>query len=189
MTKNNNIENLTACESKEIDLHIAEYNTLTTRCTYFLNIQNILLTALIAWMVVIGTIWNSKAEYILIWGFLFGCHIIALINVNFSYEQYNMIRYIERELKPKINALVNNEAFWNYEPYLEKERKKNNKWINVFEYSAVVLSLLIIVTIGIYRFRHWVGFDILGLLLNLLLSALLFVKTRQTINIRLSSWN
>ena len=80
------------------------------------------------------------SEYILTWGFLLGCHIIALINVNFSYEHYNIVRYIERDLKPKIKKFIDNEIFWNYESYLEKERNNNNKWIIIFEYLAVTLE-------------------------------------------------
>ena len=189
MIKNNHSDNLSSSDMKEIDIHIAEYNALTTRCTYFINIQNILLTALIAWIVVIGTIWNSNFEYILTWSFLLGCHIIALINVNFSYEHYNIVRYIERDLKPKIKKLIANEIFWNYESYLVEERKNNNIWIIVFEYLAVILSVLTIITICIFRIPHWVRLDFFGFSLNILLFLLLLTKTRQTVKIRISSWH
>ncbi len=58
----------------EIQLHLAEYNALTARATYFLNIQNILLTVLVAWIGIMANIFFSSpnANSLIVWGGAFG---------------------------------------------------------------------------------------------------------------------
>ena len=176
---------------KQIDLHIAEYNTLTNRCTYFINIQNILITALIAWIILIGTVWSSKFECLLMWGLLIGSQIIAIINASIAYENYNIIRYIESELKPKISKLIRNENFWNYELYLIKQRrtiKYENKWLIIFDYLPVILLLFEMIIITILRFCHWHYWDCLGVILNSILFVAIISKTIQTSKLRINAW-
>ena len=125
---------------KEVDLHIAEYNALTTRCTNFANINNILLTALVAWVLVIVTIWDNKFEHLLTWSLILGSQIIAYINAIFLYENYNIVRYIENHLKPKIGQLLGIDSFWCYEEYLVKQRKRINLVSNVYSTTWIYHS-------------------------------------------------
>jgi hypothetical protein len=175
---------------KEIDLHIAEYNTLTTRATYFINIQFVLLTALIAWIVVIGQIWNPKIDYLLNWGLLLGSQIIGVINANMAWETFSIVRYIESDLKPKIRHLIKKDSFWSYESYLIIQRggKFNKKWVPFMDFFWVVLAAFVFIGITIYRIQNWFYIDWLLAILNLLLLVFLAIRTYQTVMMKVHSW-
>ena len=79
---------------KEINLHIAEYNALTMRATYYINFQNILLTVLIAWITVVANQWNSKTENIFIWGLLLGKSYISKIENNIKEVRISTLQKI-----------------------------------------------------------------------------------------------
>lgn len=177
-------------DGKEIDLHIAEYNALTTRSTYFINIQFVLLTALIAWIIVIGNIWNTKLEYLLNWLLLIGAQILGIINANLAWENYCIIRYTERELKPKIIDLIKKETFWGYETYLVKLRDTKQTKISLIfmDFLWTLMAGVIIIATAIYRFNNWIEWDWLGIILNFLLFVALFMKTYQTVKLRLNFW-
>lgn len=175
---------------KEIDLHIAEYEVLINRATTFINIQFVLLTALIAWVVVIGQIWKTDLEYLFNWALIIGAQVIGVINANMLWENYCIISYIETDLKPQITELTKKDTFWGYEPFLSKLREtKITKFSMTFmDFTGTLMALIIIIATTIYRFHSWVGWDWLGLGLNSLLFFAMFMKTYQTVKLRLNSW-
>jgi len=175
---------------KELDLHIAEYNTLTTRSTNVLNIQFVLLTIFMAWVVIIGSNWNAKYDYIIIWGFLIGAQLISIINVSMAYENYNIICYIESVLKPKIVALINNESFWDYEPYLISKRNKRvrNEWTLMGDFLWVMVDVVAICVATIYRTNNFTKYDVLGLFINQILLCIIIVQTYHVSKMRLNNW-
>lgn len=174
-----------------INLHIAEYNALTTRTTYFINIQFILLTALPAWIIVIVNIWDSKLEYIYIWGLLLGVQLIGIINAFVTLEYYKIVTYLESDLKPEIIKLIKNKSFWSYESFLIKERGKKNRknWSLFFEFLAVIFSGVIIIAIFIYRIHEWILGDYIGLFLNIIFLIIQFILTNQSKKLRLQNWH
>lgn len=176
---------------QEINLHIAEYNALTTRTTYFINFQFILLTALLAWIIVIVTIWDSKLEHIYIWGLLLGAQLIGIINAFVTHEYYNIVTYLESDLKPEIIKLIKNKSFWSYESFLIKERGKKNikNWKLFFEFLAVIFSGVIIIAIFIYRIHEWILGDYIGLFLNIIFLIIQFILTNQSKKLRLRNWH
>src|ERR1035437_1582577 len=181
---------MTEDDKKVIDLHIAEYNALTTRATYFTNIQSILLTVFIAWVVVMGNLWDLKSENIVSWGLILGAQLIAFINANFTDGYYTIVAYIENDLKPKIRELIKKDDFWGYEPYLVKKRSKKykNKAMVGFEFSVVTLSLFVIIINAAYRFPNKDQWDWIGCILNFTLLIFIFLKTYNTVKVRLRNW-
>src|SRR6185503_6989078 len=101
--------------TKLVDLHIAEYNALTSRCTYFFNFQIVLLTAILAAIAVMSTLWNTRQTWLLGWGPLFILLILTNISATIFVEQYKMVRYIETKLKPSLTKLIVRDEFWEYE--------------------------------------------------------------------------
>jgi len=188
MTMNEEVTNI--IDNKEIELHIAEYEALINRATYYINIQFILLSALIAWIVVIGQIWKTNLEYILNWALIIGAQIIAIINANMLWENYCIISYIETELKPEIQKIINKKTFWGYEVFLSKLRKTKTakNTMKFMDFIGSLIALIIIIATIIYRFPNWVVWDWFGLILNLLLFVALFMKTNQTVMLRENSW-
>jgi hypothetical protein len=200
-TKDNNINNDDILMKHRMDLHIAEYVALTNRATYFINIQNILLTVLVTWIIVIATFLNntqsekfSKFEFFFIcWGSLMGAHLIAIINAIFSDKNYTIVKYIENNLKKKVDIIIKSypkknvketegkeEGFWEYETFLINGRNKaRNVGVLAVEYLAVILSIIIFSGITFYRFKNWGYLDWLGFIINLGLLIVLSVQTRR----------
>lgn len=175
---------------KEIDLHIAEYNTLTNRATNFINIQFVLLTALLAWVVVIGQIWNPNLNYLLSWGLLLGAQIIGVINSNMAWETYTIVRYIESDLRPKVVALIKKESFWNYESYLTTQRgvKLNFAWVPFMDFFWVVLAGIVLAAVTIYRFQNWAFIDWVLFIINLVIFIAMTIRTYHTVRMKVREW-
>jgi len=177
-------------DNKEIELHIAEYEVLINRATYYINIQFILLSALIAWIVVIGQIWKPDLECLLNWALIIGALIIGIINAIMLWENYCIISYVETELKPKIHKIINKKTFWGYEAFLSKLREpKTVKYTMRFmDFIGSIISILIILATIIYRFHQWEIGDWLGLISSLLLLIALSLKTYQAMKLRENSF-
>lgn len=170
----------------EIQLHLAEYNALTTRCTYFTNIQNVLLTAVVIW--VTGGLlvsWNHEPVFIFRWGILFGMQIIGIISAQLFYEENKIIRYLESELKPAIKRLIRSDRFWKYQLFIAKQR--SDKFV-IWEYSGVIIGAAVVAVIAITRLSKWVLGDFIGLLCNIALLVIYMVMTSYAVKTRKQFW-
>ena len=169
----------------EIQLHIAEYNALTTRCTYFTNIQNIVVSVLVIWITAMIGIWISKPSYFVFWGSILGAQAFGIISAVLLYEEYNIIRYLESKLKPIIETLTNKRSFWGYQPFLITQRKNTYK---IWEFSSVIVTGIVILGITIMRIPSWILGDYFGITLNLIVLYIFFSKTDDASEIRRNSW-
>jgi len=106
------------------------------------------------------------------------------------WENYCIISYIETELKPEIQKIINKKTFWGYEVFLSKLRKTKTakNTMKFMDFIGSLIALIIIIATIIYRFPNWVVWDWFGLILNLLLFVALFMKTNQTVMLRENSW-
>lgn len=171
--------------AKQIDLHISEYNSLTTRQTYYMNMQIVLLTVGVAWGVVIASIWNKNFECGLIWSLILGWQLVDFIYAYCFYDSYLIVAYLESELKPKIIKIIKTSNFWEYETFLSKKRGKAQMF---FEFSNVFIMLLIII-IGIYfRFYGWISWDWIGLIINIIIWIFIARLTMLAMKIRKNNW-
>lgn len=170
----------------EIQLHLAEYNALTTRCTYFTNIQNVLLTAVVIW--VTGGLlvsWNYQPAFIFRWGILFGMQIIGIISALLFYEENKIIRYLESELKPTIKRLIGSGHFWKYQIFIAKQR--SDKFV-IWEYSGVIIGGAVVAVIAITRLSNWEIEDFVGLSCNIILLVIYMVMTSYAVKTRKQFW-
>lgn len=168
----------------EIDLHIAEYNALTTRCTYFTNIQNLVLSVLVIWLTVMIGLWIKNPTYYISWGTILGSQIFGVISAVLLYEEYNIIRYLESELIPKIETLIPKKQFWQYQTFLITQRKESYK---IWEFGTVIFTVMIIIGISLSRIPWELG-DLFGLILNLLALFVFTSKTYSAAKIRWNKW-
>jgi hypothetical protein len=173
---------------KLVDIHIAEYNALTSRCTYFFNFQIILLTAILASISVIATLWGSRQTWLLGWGPLLVLLILTNISANIFTEQYKMVRYIETILKPLIKDLTK-KKFWEYEPYLIRERKTHFLTsITLWEMMGPVIAGIILVFITLnhtYIYDStWSPDDWIGLILSIVFWSIYSMQMYNAIKIR-----
>ena len=189
MNTNKTVNNLQQIDEEnlkkmQIDLHIAEYNALTTRCTYFTNIQNLILSVLVIWLTVMIGLWIKNPSSIIAWGTILGSQIFGILSAVLLYEEYNMIRYIESFLKPIINNLLNKKIFWEYQSFLISQRKESYK---IWEFSIIIITGIIIITVSITRFP-WDYGDFIGFVLNFLTLYVFGSKTYSAAKLRWDSW-
>ena len=171
-----------------INLHIAEYQALTTRCTYWITMHFALLSVIPIYLTVVAAIWFSGSSIdrrLLFWGSGLILQTLGWIWMQTQGEQYLAVLYMEEVLRPAVKRVINKNQFWCYEPYLAKLRVSTSfsplispsNW----EFPPVVIATLMVVGAFIYISRSgaWVisGYGWVGLVLYLLFLILLWWKT------------
>jgi hypothetical protein len=177
-----------------ISLHVAEYQTMTTRCTYWITMQFALMPVIPIYLTLVAPLW-LKPDYnkgLLFWGSAFVLQIVGHVWNQTLGDQYATILYIERVLRPAIEKVLDSREFWFYEPYLARLRKARVSSVTtpeIWEFMIVALSTVLMLSIVVYvsqsegRFLLS-GYGWLGLLINLLFLVFQWVKTFEVRNMR-----
>lgn len=146
-----------------IQLHIAEYQMLTTRCTYW----SIMPTAL--WPILIGILLLMtqvqaiiKNREILGWGAAIFVQIVVLIHYWTVTDYYQVVYYIENKLRQNINAVIGEQKFWEYESYLKSIRTNEPL---VWEYWPLMISILATVSATIFLFPPFIWINFTGFII------------------------
>lgn len=170
-----------------VQLHIAEYQAVTTRASYWIVLQVGLLPVVPIYLALAAKIWQSGAivKEVTIWATLAGLQIVGIVWIQTVLEQYALVRYIECYLRPLAWNVVKTTDFWGYEPYMIKHRA-----IPTYsEFAVAVLSsvLLIITCVS----RYWIHlsvnlswWDLCGIIVNVGLLIFLWMQTLGTGKIR-----
>ena len=88
-----------------LQLHIAEYQNLTTRCDYWITIQVALLPLFFVVIGMVATMWSSiRHPALLAWGGLLVIEMIVINWLRIGAEIYNAVTYVECELRPLIRS-------------------------------------------------------------------------------------
>jgi hypothetical protein len=166
---------MSANTSPLLQLHIAEYEALTTRASYSMAMQAGLIALAPGFAVLDYYLYqvlaSAQGKSLISWGTVFVLHLVALIWANMMLEQFSMVRYIECYLRPRIQDTVGDERFWLYEPYLIKHRPVNTIWGH---YSMVGTSLMVLATLVLIRLKSFSRWDAGGLAINAALLIILF---------------
>lgn len=121
-----------------VAVHIAEYNALTTRITYWLSVQ-IGLWPVVFLIIGFGAQWWSNTSpgdrANCIWSTFILIHVIALLWAEITLEVFRVIRYIEHHLRPRVEKDANLKWFWKYETSLAIERPNTPSLV---EYGAAL---------------------------------------------------
>jgi len=135
-----------------LQLHLAEYNALTTRNTYILTIQYGLPAILLLFVTLVYTFRGKRGQVLgmQIWAAFIGAQIIGLVWAENLWEQYNNLKYIEEHLRPAVTSLVHDPSFWCYEPYRATERRTS--WWSP-EWATCSIGGILLV--GILLCRLW----------------------------------
>src|SRR5205085_5924308 len=156
-------------------LHIAEYQALTNRASYWIVMQFGLLPVVPAYLVLAIYAWPQiTIKEILIWITLAGLQVIALLWTQALSELYRAVRYIECYLRPRIREGIDTYRFWGYEPYLINHRT-TYRWEFLYPILGSIF-IAIILTIRLLQNFSW-RWDGSGLLLNLMLLTILWLST------------
>ncbi|MFL6237301.1 MAG: hypothetical protein ACJ76N_29515 [Thermoanaerobaculia bacterium] len=184
-----------------LQVHLAEYQAITTRNTYWLTLQYALFPILGAAVAVLAQMWNqfgndpsfgSLPHRIIIWLVIAFANVIMIAHTEVGWESYDNVVYLERKLRPKIISLTegadedSEEAPLGYETYKGNLRGKGPKF---WEVPAPIVSvgLLIAVLFLFCAVYHWTWTDVGAATINAGLSyrltqvTLKMIRRRQAI--------
>jgi hypothetical protein len=184
-----------------IYVHLAEYQTLTTRCTYWITMQYAALTVILVYLSFAASLWNSVTDRrLLYWGSALILQVIGLFWMQIQGEQYTAILYIERVLRPALSqAVVHTSQFLCYEPFLARIRKTHRSIPTVnpelYEIPIPIVATVIVLSAFVHALqsngsRPLLGVGgWLGLIFNVLPLLLLWKRAIEVRRIRLAFTN
>lgn len=156
-----------------VQLHLAEYQALTTRNTYWITLQYGVWPILLLVLTLVAQVRTSFNPELLVWGAALIIQGGVLAYYASLYEIYNNIRYIETALRPLVEALVSSRRFWGYEPYVSRHRALSPSWWE--NWPAALAGATVV--FGLWgRAGSWHTGDTCGLVLNV---ALVFIIARM----------
>lgn len=154
--------------SQLIQLHVAEYQAVTTRNTYWVTLQYALGPITVGAFVVLVEGRSFVSGSLLSWATAVFFDLIMLVYYGILYEIYNNTRYLECELGREIRNLFPGRRFWLYERYL-RARKSYPPW---WDFSPMVLCVGAPCAAAFFRRTSWLVGDWIGLGVCLVLTAM-----------------
>src|ERR1700752_4029484 len=93
-------------DSKLLQVHLAEYQMLTTRCNYWIAIQAAFIPVVFVILGVVAAGWGHIDARILLWGAIF-LLVFGVIHITeVLAEHYKATLYMESELRKAVRDLV-----------------------------------------------------------------------------------
>jgi hypothetical protein len=135
-------------------LHIAEYQALTTRASYWIVLQFSLLPVVPIYLALAAQVWESHAivKEVVIWGTVAGVQLVAIVWVHTLLDMFAIVKYLELYLRPLVKNVVDtNKLFWGYELYLIGKRPTPAVW---GEIGIPFLTFIVLVATFVIRFRE-----------------------------------
>lgn len=163
-----------------LDLHLAEYQALTARCTAWMSWQIGMWPLVVLFLALMFQAHGIIPIPTLVWLSLLGVQIILFTYAHMMYEQFMAVRYIEVDLRARVAELVPRHPFWGYELYLVGRRGPVELAPDWFM-GAALLTIVLGLAVATFP-RQW--FDLATFVTNLGVSTLIGVKTLKIIRIR-----
>jgi hypothetical protein len=169
-----------------LDLHIAEYNAITTRGTSFLNLQATLWPMLVFSLTLIGIAGPHFPPPLVAWGSCLVVDMSMYGMLGFFHEHYLGIQYIEGELRDAIKDLVDDGNVWQYETWLGKQHDGSSfsqralTFFGKWELATLFFPVAALAVAGVMRWPTWGRWDRLGSTVALAAVVFLFFIARAT---------
>ena len=167
-----------ANENSLLQLHLAEYQALTTRASYWIVLQVSLVPAVPVYLALAAQVWQAGVivKGVVVWATLAGLQLIGIVWSQLMLEEYAAVRYIEFYLRPLIKNVVGSDLFWGYEPYLVKHRLIRQGW---GEASISVLGLIVFLITLAARIPEFSRWDAAGAVINLVILRFLWKHSNR----------
>lgn len=173
-----------------LDVHLAEYNALTMRNTYWITLQYVVYGIAGAYLgCAAEAAANNNIPLVpLMWVSGLVLQVLAWGLLQIQYEIFNNVEYLERRLKPAVKKLIGSREVWGYEPFLADQRAQpfaRFEW----KYSLLVLFLFVFVCIvgfiawNVWR-GHWTRWDTMWACANMYVGVIVFKRARQNAGVR-----
>lgn len=109
-------------------LHVAEYQALTTRFTYWLTLQYALWPILLLALTFLAQARGAISARVLLWAATIITQVVVLAYYQALCESYKNVHYIERYLRREVQKVVGQVPFWEYERYIKSHRTLDPLW-------------------------------------------------------------
>lgn len=150
-------------------VHLAEYNALTTRVTYWLTLQFAVWPIMMGLGALLALLWGKLPNTVVLWGGALLAQMFGVMWYAVTIELYRAVRYIEQDLRPLVEAAIGNRSrFWNYERRNHEDRGEFLPFI--WEWPVALGGLIIVGWISIRRPLPWGMGDYIAFASNALLS-------------------
>jgi hypothetical protein len=164
-----------------LSAHVAEYNALTTRCTYWIALGYGLWPLVGIILALVAQLWNTISNHeLLLWGSGILVQLVMLAFNQTLREVYNAVRYLERHVRPAVQTLTGATTVWGYETYNATQRVHVVVW---WEYAMPVALLITLVGLTLVR-SPLTTLDVAGLVLNALFFAIIVAQSIGIVRIR-----
>lgn len=176
-------------EETPIQLQIAEYQALESKISNLITYQSSLWAVLAIFLTLLSNIWSaSPHKRLLEWGSALVVQLAVVFWYEWQRENYNIIAYIEQDMRPAIKRIAGSKRFWNYELWALKQRGDGFVW---WEWLPATLGITVVVLASVWH-RPWLSAqnklsDLGGLVANvvafgiILWRAVEMVRTRKGI--------
>jgi hypothetical protein len=170
-----------------LQLHIAEYQMLTNRSTYYIYIGTTIWSILLLFFGVTAPMqkWSAGGPPALVWLVCYVAQFSFLMWTDNLHNQYRNLEYIENHLRPKIVALITDSSFWHYEQYLHRIRVGKPQWWELYpKWAGLTMAVAAITFRGyiiVARGHFWLanGWDVAAGLGAILLGIGIFRKSNK----------
>ncbi len=146
-----------------VHAYLAEYQALTTRCTYLITMQYAFWPVAFGLFAFLSPLWDKHSHYWLEWGGILLGELLAIGFYVTSCELYTHTLYIETQLKPTVMRLTADRSLWQWEPWLASRPGRRPEW---WECWITVCVALAIGCMGFVRYPwaqiDWAGFFVSG---------------------------
>lgn len=110
--------------TRRLDAHLAEYNALSTRLTYWINLQYVTYVIAAAALGFVGQGWGHIESRQLAWTSILILLILLWALAQTNFEIFSYVVYIETHLRRCLRPLLQDDSFWKFEHYLRNLRQK-----------------------------------------------------------------
>jgi hypothetical protein len=175
-----------------LQLHIAEYQTLTNRSTYYIYISTTIWSILLlffAVMVSLHQLGKVGASHF-VWLVCYVSEFSFFAWIDNTLSQYHNIYYIEHRLRPLIFALTGDDHFWLHEQYMDEGRKGEILWWEAYALwaspsvliVATALRIYAIVSAKVFHLRNCL--DIVAFVIAAVMTFIVIRMSRRAIQLR-----
>ncbi len=148
-----------------LQVHLAEYNALTTRATYWLTLQFAIWPIVVGLWGLLALIWGKLPDAIVLWCGVCLSQAFGLMWYGMIIEIYRAARYIERDLRPMVKVAIGDcPGFWTYE---QRNREDRGELLPlVWEWPIAIGAIIIVGSITVLRFPSWGASDYFASVFN-----------------------
>jgi hypothetical protein len=176
-----------------LEVHLAEYQAVTTRTSYWITLQYVIYSIAAAYVGWAAGVWGKLDKIAFVWGTAIVLLLLAWAWFQAAWEVLNNAVYMEERLRIKVKRVLGESvSFWGYEPYLTTVRSSGYarfeaKYALSGLFIFTIAALLWLLVSGSHE-RQWTRGDGFWVLVNLYLAGVVCFKAKEVGSLQQRLW-